>query len=75
MFHFGILLMTLLSLFQSVSWGAAGGIDSVEFNRKRTAPEDFLRLAGVTGPADRLIGADEAGMFLKGIRDSISIRK
>lgn len=52
-----------------------GGIDSVEFNRKRTAPEDFLRLAGVTGPADRLIGAEEAGAFLKSIRDSISIRK
>ena len=74
MFCYSILLMTLLSLFQSVSWGAAG-IDSVEFNRKRTAPEDFLRLAGVTGPAGRLIGAEEAGMFLKGIRDSIFIRK
>ncbi|MGB9082293.1 MAG: hypothetical protein WCD00_13425 [Desulfuromonadaceae bacterium] len=52
-----------------------GGIDSIEFNRKRTTPEDFLRLSGVPGPADRLIGAEEAGAFLKSIRDSISIRK
>lgn len=52
-----------------------GGIDSVEFNRKRAAPEDFLKLSGVSGPADRLIGAEEAGAFLKSIRDSTSIRK
>ncbi|MFZ2950954.1 MAG: hypothetical protein WA003_15880 [Desulfuromonadaceae bacterium] len=52
-----------------------GGIDSVEFNRKRATPEDFLRLSGVPGPADRLIGAEEAGTFLKSIRGSSSIRK
>lgn len=52
-----------------------GGIDTVEFNKKSTMPDDFLRLAGVPGPADRLIGAEEATALLKGIQGSFSIRK
>ncbi|MFA7404320.1 MAG: hypothetical protein WC007_10015 [Pelobacteraceae bacterium] len=52
-----------------------GGIDTVEFNRKSTAPDDFLRLAGVAGPAERLIKAEEAASFLKSIQGSFSIRK
>jgi hypothetical protein len=52
-----------------------GGIDTVEFNRKSTAPDDFLRLAGVAGPAERLIKTEEAASFLKSIQGSFSIRK
>lgn len=53
----------------------AGGIDTVELKRKSTAPDDFLKLAGVPGPADRVIKADEAAALLKKIQGSFSIRK
>lgn len=59
----------------SINLPPSGGIDSVEFNRKSTTPDDFLRLAGVSGPADRLIGAQEAAALLKSIQGSYSIRK
>lgn len=52
-----------------------GGIDSVEFNRKSTTPDDFLQLAGVPGPVDRLVGAEEADALLKRIKGSFTIRK
>ncbi len=52
-----------------------GGIDTVEFNRKSSLPDDFLRLSGVSGPADRLIGAEEAAALLKSIQGSFPIRK
>lgn len=53
----------------------AGGIDTVEFNKKSSAPDDFLRLAGVPGPAERLIAEAEASTLLKSIQDSFAIRK
>ena len=53
----------------------SGGIDAVEFNKKSVAPDDFLRLSGVAGPADRLISAEEAAVLLKSISGSYSIRK
>lgn len=59
----------------TLSLPPTGGIDSVEFNMKNSKPEDFLRLAGVTGPADRLVGAQEAAAVLKKIQDSFPIRK
>lgn len=52
-----------------------GGIDNVEFIKKNSMPDDFLRLAGVPGPADRLIGMEEAAAFLKSIQGSFPIRK
>jgi hypothetical protein len=59
----------------SINLPPTGGIDTVEFSKKSCTPEDFLRLAGIPGPADRLIGADEAAKFLKSIQGSYSIRK
>lgn len=59
----------------SINLPSMGGIDSVEFSKKSTSPEDFLRLGGVRGPADRLIGADEAAALLKGIQGSLAIKK
>lgn len=59
----------------SINLPPSGGIDIVEFNKKSTTPDDFLRLAGVPGPADRLIGADEAAALLKSIHGSFPIRK
>lgn len=52
-----------------------GGIDSVQFNKKSTASDDFMRLAGVTGPANRLVGADEAAAVVKKIQVSFPVRK
>jgi hypothetical protein len=52
-----------------------GGIDNVEFRKKSSTPDDFLRLAGVPGPADRLIGAEEAAALLKSIKGNFSGRK
>jgi hypothetical protein len=52
-----------------------GGIDSVQFSKKSSTPDDFLRLAGVPGPANRLVGAEEATAVLKKIQASYSIRK
>jgi hypothetical protein len=74
---------TILGLFRlesgdntlTISLPPAGGIDTVEFNKKSSTPEDFLRLAGVPGPADRLVGAQEAAALLKSIQGSFSIRK
>ena len=59
----------------SITLSPTGGIDSVELNRKSTTPDDFLRLAGVSGPADRLVGVDEAAALLKSIQGSFSVRK
>ena len=52
-----------------------GGIDTLEFSKKSTTPDDFLRLAGIKGPAERLITAEEAGTVLKTIQASYQIRK
>lgn len=52
-----------------------GGIDSVQFSKKSSTPDDFLRLAGVPGPANRLVGVEEATAVLKKIQASYSIRK
>ena len=52
-----------------------GGIDTVEFGKKSSKPDDFLLLSGVPGPAGRLIGAEEAAAYLKSIQGSLSIRK
>jgi hypothetical protein len=51
------------------------GIDTIEFNKKSSTPDDFLHLAGVQGPADRLIGADEAAALLKNFQGSSFTRK
>lgn len=59
----------------SITLPPSGGIDTVEFSRKSTAPDDFLRLAGVPGPPDRLIGAEEAAALLKKIKASFSVRQ
>ena len=59
----------------SITLPPNGGIDSVEFNKKSSTPGDFLLLAGVPGPADRLIGSKEAAALLKSIQDSNTIRK
>lgn len=59
----------------SITLPPTGGIDTVEFISKSTTPEDFMRLAGVTGPAERLIGAEEAAALLKSIQSSFAIRK
>ncbi len=52
-----------------------GGIDTVEIIKKQSTPDDYLKLAGVPGPAARLIGAEEAAALLKKIQGSITIRK
>lgn len=59
----------------SITLPPAGGFDSVEFSKKKYTPDDFLRLAGVSGPAERLIGAEEAAALLKSIQGSFAIRK
>lgn len=59
----------------SITLPPAGGIDTVEFNKKSATPGDFLLLAGVPGPADRLIGRGEAAALLKNIQGSHAIRK
>lgn len=59
----------------SITLPPTGGIDIIEFNRKSLAPVDVLRLAGVTGPADRVIGAEEASALLKSIQGSFPVRK
>lgn len=53
----------------------SGGIDNVEFSKKSSTPDNFLLLAGVSGPGDRLIESQEAVALLKSIQDSYSIRK
>ena len=52
-----------------------GGIDTVEFSRKGTLPADFLKLAGISGPPERLITADEARSFLKSFQSAFPVRK
>lgn len=52
-----------------------GGIDTLEFSKKSTTPDDFLRLAGIKGPAERLVTAEEAAAFLKTIQAAYQIRK
>ncbi len=59
----------------SITLPPNGGIDTVEFSKKSTSPDAFLQLVGVSGPADRLIGAEEAAAFLKKIQGAFSIRK
>lgn len=59
----------------SINLPPMGGIDSVELSKKSTSPDDFMRLAGVRGPIERLIGADEAADLLKSIQGSLAIRK
>lgn len=59
----------------SLTLPPTGGADSIEFNKKNSAPEDFLRLAGVAGPSDRAISEKEASEFLKRIQGSFPIRK
>lgn len=52
-----------------------GGIDTLEFNKKSTSPDDFLKLAGIKGPADRLISEEEARAFLKTLQATYPVRK
>jgi hypothetical protein len=59
----------------SITLPPSGGIDTVDFSKKSSTPEDFMRLAGVKGPADRLIDADETAALLKSIQGSNFTRK
>lgn len=59
----------------TLSLPPTGGIDTVSFMKKSTTSDDFLRLAGVKGPADRMIHADEAAVLLKSIQGSFPVRK
>lgn len=52
-----------------------GGIDTLKIRKSSIAPDDFLKLSGVKGPADRVIMADEAKTVLKSIADSYTVRK
>ena len=52
-----------------------GGIDALEIRKKNTTTDAFLSVSGIRGPAERLIGADEAAMILKTILDSYPVRK
>ncbi|MBI5484618.1 MAG: hypothetical protein HY888_09175 [Deltaproteobacteria bacterium] len=52
-----------------------GGIDTVEFSRKSTLPADFLKLAGISGPPERPVTADEARSFLKSFQSAFPVRK
>lgn len=52
-----------------------GGIDTLEFRKKSTSPDELLKLAGIKGPAERPITADEAGAFLKSVQAVCSTRK
>lgn len=58
----------------SITLPIAGGIDTIEFSKKSLTPNDILRLAGVSGPPGRLIGAKEAAEQLKRIQGSLLIR-
>lgn len=59
----------------SINLPPMGGIDSIELSKKSTSPDDFMRLAGVRGPAERLVGGDEAAALLKSIQGPLAIRK
>lgn len=59
----------------SITLPPTGGIDTVEFNKKSSAAEDVLRLSGVSGPADRLVSAEEAAELLKKVQGTFSVRK
>ena len=52
-----------------------GGLDRIEFGRKDTSSAEFMKLAGLSGPPDRPITAEEALNFFKGIHSSTSVRK
>jgi hypothetical protein len=52
-----------------------GGIDTIELHKKSTTPDDFLRLAGIPGPPERLIGSKEAAAFLKAVQGAFAVRK
>lgn len=52
-----------------------GGIDTLELNKKSSLPDDFLKLAGIQGPHERLISEDEARAFLTKIQAAYPIRK
>lgn len=52
-----------------------GGIDTIEFSRKSTLPVDFLKLAGISGPPERPVAADEARSFLKSFQSAFPVRK
>ncbi|MDD2366942.1 MAG: hypothetical protein PHN84_12325 [Desulfuromonadaceae bacterium] len=53
----------------------AGGIDTIQFIKKSSKADDFLALATVSGPEDRLIDEKEATKLLKDIQGAYSIRK
>lgn len=53
----------------------AGGIDTIDFVRKSSKPEDFMKLASVLGPAERKIKSDESLALLKKLQGAYSIRK
>jgi len=52
-----------------------GGIDTIQLNKKSSTPDAFLQLSAVSGPENRLIGADEATAFIKNIPGTFPIVK
>lgn len=52
-----------------------GGLDTVTLTRRSSAADEFLKLAGVKGPADRLIPEHEAVSLLQSIRERYPVRK
>jgi len=52
-----------------------GGIDIIEYSRKRTSAADFMQLAGVNGAPDRLVTAAEAQDIIKAIYEKHPVRK
>lgn len=52
-----------------------GGVDALEIGKKSMTSDAFLRLSGIKGPAERLVGADEAAVILKTVMDSYPVRK
>lgn len=51
------------------------GIDTLELRQKDIMPAQFMKLAGITGPADRPITADEATTLLKSLPSAAAAKK
>lgn len=52
-----------------------GGLDMVEFTLRSKSAGDFMKLSGLSGSPDRLIGADEAQMYIRTIFEKYPVRK
>jgi hypothetical protein len=52
-----------------------GGLDMVEITSRSKFNEDFMKLAGLSGSPDRLIGAEEAQKYIMTIFEKYPVRK